>query len=252
MVGSDGEFDILFVGLVCFLRDARIAMMPDGRIPPENVEVHTPYLVVNPDAVITASGWDDNDYEDTQDGIYKLPKCRIEIRDATTPGRLEASQHDQFVPKLADADPEVKIDPNDANYVVRFQLGSGTLEALRRPDAEPEDRNVAIISRLRVQHEGPIVVEVNEEEGYRRLRILALAPGTDIALANIAYPEAPNKTGDHFAIYGQLTLSRTIQGPPPPAAPKVPRLKPDHQIFKLEITIGDGMAACGTQGYTSS
>jgi hypothetical protein len=244
-----GTYDVLFIGLICFLKGDREALMPDGRTPPDGVAPHNPYIVVDPSSITGRRGWETTDPQSIafmERGIFTLPKCRVEMTRATEVGKLNASHHDKFVPKLIDSDPNVRVDPRTARTVVRIKIGSGTLEALRTPTAEPEDDDVAIITRLRVEHGGPIVVTVHGE-GEKDPRILELAAGTDIALANVAFPHSTVDTGDHFQIYGRLTVKGEI-GTPRRVAPRVPRLEPTHTIFGLGIPISDGKTPCGTQG----
>jgi hypothetical protein len=244
-----GTYDILFVGLACFLKTKRLVLFPDGRTPQKGITPHTPFIVVDPVSVEDNTEWQTNDADQTalmKRGLYTLPTCELTISGASTQGTLNAQQHDRFVPKLIAADPKAVIDPAKANAVVRFELGSGTLEALRTPEAEPGDDDVAIISRLRVDHADPITIDVSDKEAGT-CRKLKLKPGTGIALANIAFGD-DGMGGDHFAIYGELTKTGRINGRPQPTAPNVEQLRPDHYIFSLGLLIQDGGSPCGNQG----
>jgi hypothetical protein len=249
-------FDVLFVGLTCFVQSKRVALMPDGRTPPRDqagkeVASHFPYIVVDPAAIRDAKGWETDDQQlldFMERGIYRLPKCRVEINPANTPGDLDTTQHDTNAPKLFQAgDRNGGVDPGKANAVVRFQVGRGVLETRRSPNSLQTDADVAMVSRLRVEHDGPVVVEVYGE-GEKDPRFLSLDPHTNVAVANISFPADNTKLGSHFSIYGQLTTSRTI-GTAVPMAPAVPRIESpdDYQIFRLALPFNDGSASCGVQ-----
>jgi hypothetical protein len=241
-------FDVVFVGLVCFAKSARIALFPNG-LKPANPKVtpHYPYIVVDPKSVTKEVGFEGASQELKDLGIYQIPKCQIEIRGATSAGTLDASQHDRYVPKLVAVDKTIKIDPATADAVVRVNLGNGTLQALRHPDSSPKKKNVAIISRLRVENDSdPIKVDIYE--GQTKTRSLELLKNTDIAIANIAFPKDPTKLGNHFSIYGVLTKKGKIGGKPPTSSPNVTKIHRGYRIFALNIPISDGQAMCGSQG----
>jgi hypothetical protein len=247
-------FDVLFVGLTCFMRDERLALMPDGRTPPRDkdgreVAPHFPYVVVDPAAITDKSGWDTED-EQLLDfmarGIFRLPKCRVEIQPANTPGNLDAEQHDRFVPKLSASNENLRVDSRKANAVVRFEIRRGTLETRRSPTALRDDTDVAMVSRLRVEYDGPVVVEVYEK-GVEKPRTLSLQPETNVVLANISFPQDLMKRGSHYSIYGQLDANRTV-GAAVPMAPPVPNIESNYHIFTLGLPFNDGTASCGVQG----
>lgn len=251
-------YDILFVGLVCFLtkeKGDRLVLLPDGTNPGPETTPHFPYMVVDPSSIVEANGWEGLS-EQLQalanDGMLRLPKCTISIDGVNNGKGLNTKQHDQDVPKLADVDNTVQIDADNADAIVRLNVASGVLEAYRRPETEEDDddandpSDVAIISRLRVEHEGEITVKVTPSDGPER--ILRLKPGTDIALANVAFPDT-GEGREHFSIYGKLLTAGTIN----PArrqriSQSIPRLSADHHIFSFPVPITDGGSQCGNQG----
>jgi len=250
------NYELMFVGLVCFLNQdngaskARLALLPDGTNPGLNVQKHFPYIVVNPGAVVQKSGWDTNDANLTalmNHGAFRLPKCTLQISGTENGANLDPMQHDLHVPKLIAADPTVKIDPNTPNAIAKLRISSGKLEALRRPNSNVTDTDVAVISRLTVSHTGDIVVTATPTEGGQQ-RTLRLKAGTPIALANVAFPST-NGTAPHFPIYGRITKSGTIANNPQKIpANTLPQAAGTQTIFQLGIQINDGTAACGNQG----
>ena len=52
-------YQVQFVGLVCFYRErgARLALLPDGRLPDDGIEPHQASIMVDPDSVEASNGW---------------------------------------------------------------------------------------------------------------------------------------------------------------------------------------------------
>jgi hypothetical protein len=239
-------FDVLYAGLVCFQKNSRIVLMPDGTNPPTDVPPHWPFIIVDPGGVTDSVGWDDNVLYHTVNGIYDLKKCEIKITVATNAqGPLYAAQHDTYVLNLSDADPNFKPHPNP-NAIVKTTVGTGTLELFRRPGGSTGD-NISTISRLRVPYTGAITITAKFDT-EASARTLVLKPLTDIALANLAYPRDFSKKGNDFLIYGELAQSGTIAPPSSLKAPKLPVIGKKYQIFNLHMPVGDGGAMCGTSG----
>jgi len=240
-------FDVLFVGLFCFKRDARLAVMPDGTQPDDpTIPPHVPFLVVDPEGVNTdqSSGWDGNDPALTADGIYTFGKCTIDITKATTRGDLDAEQHDEHVFNLVDADKSYRFAGAGAKTIAEIVIGQGTLKLFKRPDANSVARDAGTVSRLRVSHDGDIVVTV-AVEGEQNPRILALKPGTDIAIANSLLALDPEKTGDPFALFGRIAKSGTIERREPVRLQRVPAIGGNYQVFRLGRPVGDGSGGGG-------
>jgi hypothetical protein len=240
--GGPNGYSIVFVGLICFVDqdNSRIVLLPDGMNPPQDVQRHFPYAVVKPDDVIEKAGWDTNNAELMELGMFRLPKCSLTITGSNEGGDFGHKQHDDNVPRLKALDKTVQIDPNTANAIVRLTISSGTLEARRRPNSGAQT-DVAIISRLKVPYAGEITVSVNGGE-----RMLRLKPGTEIAVANLAVPSTPG-TKSHFPIYAGLTKTGVIKGTPT-ANPSIPEIETTQHIFTLPFQINDGTAACGNVG----
>ena len=240
-------FDVVFAGLICFAKNPRVALFPNGLVPKDpTVNPHHPYLIIDPNGKTKEVGWQNVNQGYKALGIYELPRCVVEIRGATTPGSLDPSQHDLDTPLLWDVDKTIEIQPDKADAIVKVILGNGTLQALRYPDSNPADPDVAIISRLRVENDSnPIIVDI--WEGSAITRSLELKPNTDIALVNIGFPIDVGKTGNHFSIYGALTTSGTITGYPT-SSHNVTIIHSGYQVFNLDLPIVDGTAMCGTSG----
>lgn len=240
-------FDVLFVGLFCFKKAARLAVMPDGTQPDDQtIPPHIPFIVVDPTAVKPdqTKGWDDNDAALSADGIYLLRKCTIDITKATTRGDLDAEQHNQNVRNLVDADKNFRFDETGAKTIAEIVLGQGTLELFKRPDADSVARDAGTVSRLRVPHDGDVVVTV-AIEGEQSPRILALKPGTDVAIANSVLALDPAKTGDPFALFGRIAQGGKVAPKQRLRPPRVPAISANYQIFKLGRPVGDGSGSGG-------
>jgi hypothetical protein len=247
-VVSEGGYEVLFIGLACHLTkpEKRKVLWPDGSNPPARVTPHYAYLAVDPGAIKDRQGWFPGD--EAQDdlmatGLFRLPKCKIYM-DGTDEGTgLDTTGHDKFLPRLAAADPTVAIDPSDVNAIAEMTLTSGTLTAMRTRGIESSGTvDAAVISQLRVKHDGPITVRIEPQTG--RDRTLVLEPGTSVAVANIAFPD--EGTGiEHFSIYAQLTRLRTLSGRAEHPLSTIPILEPTHHLFTLGVSISDGSADCG-------
>lgn len=243
-------FDVLFVGLFCFKKNDRLAVIPDGTNPEDDeIPPHVPFLVVDPKDVVASSGWDDNPADLTADGIYTFGKCTIAITKATAPGTLNAKQHDASVFRLVDADNSYQFAGANAKIITAIPLGQGTLELFRRPGAGNGSKDATTVSRLRVRHDGDVFVTV-AVEGGQQPRLLALKPGTDIAIANSILEFNPAKKGDPFKLFGRIAKGGQIKEPDQNKIepPKVAPISADYQIFKIGIPIGEGTGTGGGTG----
>ena len=250
MPNQKDYFDVLFVGLFCFKKLDRVAVMPDGTKPEDQtIPPHVPFLVVDPASVDAAqsSGWDGNDANLTEEGVYTIGKCTIDITKATTPGVLDATQHDKYVFNLINADKSYKFAGDAAKTIAEIKIGQGTLELFRRPNAQQVATDGGTVSRLRVAHDGDIRVTV-AIDGEQNPRILALKPGTDVAVCNSVLDDDLEKTGNPFKLYGQIAKSGTITPPGKSATPRVPAIGANYQVFKLSHPVGDGSSGGGTSG----
>jgi len=253
-IDAPSSFDVLFVGLVCFLNGdpkRRTVLLPNGTVPPnEDIEPHFPYVIVDPETIVDRQGWDAADpvQEFTDIGMFRLPKCTLHISGTEGRGSLEAADHDTELPSLADADPKVRIDEGKADAIARMTIGNGTLRAFRRPNRDDEEAastDVAIVSVLSVDYDGEIEVRVASDAGNRLLR---LKPGTDVAIVNLAVPPDTTKSASHFPIYGALTDTRTIANKPARVSASARSIPGDRYVFSLGLPINDGTSACGNQG----
>lgn len=221
-------YKVQFVGLVCFYREngARQALLPDGRQPAGDIEPHAASIEVAPEDVLEVSGW--NGSEDAAHGRYLLPPCSIELEGADVPGSLDTSLHDDYVPRLAQIDPNFEIDPDRAETIARLRVRRGVLQAFRIPGG------TATISQLDVPHDGEIQVRVTPRDGSpeRRLR---LRPDTEVLIANMAesgyLQDTPKALHDnHFRIYEKLS-TRPVTLHEPESIPEVPPSQSQHATF---------------------
>lgn len=234
--GSKSFFDVLFVGPFCFKKEERVAVMPDGRQPGSDIQAHEPFLVVDPKDVNTAgtTGWNTNDPARTAKGIYTFSTCTIDITKATTEGVLETSQHDADVPLAVVLDSSFAFE-GGAGVITTIKLGQGTLEFLRRPDRPSSEQGIGTVSRLRVQHDGDVIVTVHVE-GEENARVLALKPGSDVAIVNGFLTVDSSKTGDAHQLFGKITESGTFTpGESAPSLNDLPVIGGNYEVFKINL-----------------
>lgn len=221
-------YTVQFVGLVCFYRetDARQVLLPDGRQPAAGIEPHVASIEVDPNDVLEIVGW--NRSEDVAHGRYLLPPCSIDLEGADLQGSLDTSLHDNYLPRLAQIDPNFEIDPDRAETIARLRVQRGVLRAFRIPGGS------ATISQLDLPHDGEIHVQVTPRDGapQRRLR---LKPGTEVLIANMAesgYLRNTPKSAqdDHFRIYEKLN-TRPARLRAPESIPDVPPSESQHVMF---------------------
>lgn len=222
-------YTVQFVGLVCFYREpgGRQALLPDGRQPAAGIEPHAASIEVAPDDVLEVTGW--NGSEDAAHGRYLLPPCSIELEGVDVPGSLDTSLHDDYLPRLAQIDPNFEIDPDRAETIARLRVRCGVLQAFSIPGGK------ATISQLDVPHEGEIQVRVTPRDGSPERRLL-LRPGTEVLIANMAesgyLTETPRSAqDDHFRIYEKLS-TRPVTLHAPESIPEVPPSQSQHATFQ--------------------
>lgn len=222
-------YKVQFVGLVCFLRErgGRRVLLPDGRNPGDGIDPHYAAIVVAPDSVETATGWNG----DASDGTFRLPPCSISIQAADIEGVLDAGDH--VLPELRAIDPNFEIDPQTADTIAQLQLRQGTLKSFRIPGGD------ALISELAVPHDGSVQITVTPKDGSAE-RTIRVAAGTEIAVANMAgddiYTDEAEPHG-HFRIYERLSV-RPVSLTTPNSTPGAPPSQSQHVLFMRQNPIG--------------
>jgi hypothetical protein len=222
-------YTVQFVGLVCFLRErgGRLALLPDGREPGEGIDPHYGSIVVAPKSVQKTDGWDG--VKGVGPGTFPLDGCDVVIQDADTPGTLDTTDH--VLPQLREINSNFKIDPARAKTVAKVRIRQGTLKARLVPGG------TALISQLDVPHDGSIEIKVRLDNGLGE-RTITLAPGTEIAVTNMArgnmYRQkrrrVPASGTDHFKIYEKLSADRvTLTNPV--TVPAVSESNSRHVLF---------------------
>lgn len=205
-------YTVQFLGLVCFYREhgVRLALLPDGRDPQAGIDPHYASIIVDPVAVEVAHGWPASD--DMARGIYQLDQpCSVSFEAASAPGTFDVSAHDGLLPQLRAIDPNFEIDPPRAQTIARVAVRQGKLAVYQVPGGS------AVMSQLKVHHDGSIKIAVSPDDGSGA-RILQLAPGTEILLANMSrhgvYDRDLAEDDDHFRIYEKLSVRPvTLHGP---------------------------------------
>lgn len=223
-------YSVQFVGLVCFYRDkeGRQALLPDGRNPGDGIDPHFASIVVAPESVESATGWNG---DGAHPGTFSLPPSTLTFEGADQPGKLDTTKHDQRLPELRRINPLFKLDPARAETIARLHIRRGSLTAYHIKGGG------ALISQLDVPHDGPIRVTVTPDDGSPE-RTIVLRPGTEIALSNTsAAGFAAHATADeersHFRIYERLSSPRVLLAPKLSDKPDVPESPSNHAIFRV-------------------
>jgi hypothetical protein len=233
-------FDVLFVGLFCFKKDARQAVMPDGRTPDDPaIPPYIPFLVVDPKDIQSSSGWDGNDPARTAQGIYTFGKCTISITRIADVGPIDTSQHDKNVAKLAEIDTGFNFN-SSGEIITTIPFQQGTLELLRRPDQDN-----ANVTRLTVDYDGDIAVSIHVD-GEPNARILNLKPRSAVAIANLPLPPVKAlQNGNPAKLFGKIATSGTFNSPNPIHVPGMPAIGANYQVFKVGLDISaSGPGGC--------
>jgi hypothetical protein len=225
-------YTVQFVGLVCFLRErgGRLALLPDGRDPENGIAPHFGSIIVAPEAVQNADGW--NGMNGSKPGNFPLDGCEVVIESADAPGVLDTAGHQ--LPQLRERNPDFEIDPARAQTVARLHIRQGTLTSHRIPGGE------ALISQLDVLHDGPISIRVKPDDGSDE-RTIILAPGTEIAVTNMGRanmylekrptaPVAANSPDNHFKIYEKLSAT-PVSLQEPDTVPSATESESRHVLF---------------------
>lgn len=229
-------YTVQFVGLVCFLREqnGRRVLLPDGRTPGDGIDPHFASIIVNPDLVEEATGWNG---DAVSPGTFRLPPCWLSIEGVESAGTFTATAHDGYLPELQSIDPNFEIDPTNADTIAQLQVRKGNLAAYRIPGGD------ALISQLDVPHDGSVQITVTPRDGSAT-RTIRVAPGTEIALANMAGDDIYTSEAvphGHFRIYERLSV-RPVSLPAPPASlsswPSVPASQSQHPLFMRAEPIG--------------
>ena len=132
-----------------------------------------------------------------------------------------------------------EIDPARAQTIAKLRIRQGKLTVRSVPGG------TALISQLDVPHDGPIDIVVRSDDGLPE-RTITLAPGTEIAVANMAhgnlYREArrhgpKNSKGSHFKIYEKLSVRKDVTLTDQPDVTPAPESESKHVLFRSRRAI---------------
>ena len=227
-------YQVQFVGLVCFVKEdgGRFVLLLDGRNPPAGVDPHTASIIVAPEAVEEAIGWDGD--SDAANGRFSLPPCLVSLEGADGDGTVDSTAQEWALPQLKRIDPNFQMDPDiDAKTIARLHVSQGTLKAYAIPGGE------AVMTQLNVPFDGgSIHVTVTPDDGSPQ-RTLRFAPGTEIAIANMATGgyAALDQQNNHFKIYEVLS-SQPVTITEPPSVASLDESPSNHVLFARANPIG--------------
>lgn len=226
-------YQVQFVGLVCFVREdgGRFVLLPDGRNPPPDVDAHFASIIVAPEAVEQAIGWDGD--PDATNGRFALPPCLVSLEGADVGSTVDVTAQEWALPQLKQIDPNFQLDLQTAKTIARLHVRQGTLTAYAIPGGE------AVMTQLDVPFNGgSIHVTVTPDDGSPQ-RTLQFAPGTEIAIANMAAGgyAALDQQNNHFRIYEVLS-SQPVTITEPPTVASLDESPSNHVLFSRANPIG--------------
>ena len=223
------SFKVQFVGLVCFYRDreGHVAMLPDGRQPGPGIDPHFASIAVDPDAIIDASGWDE---QSRASGMFTLPPCAVSVEGLDTPGPLDTSAHEGHLPRLGRIDPNFQIDPETAQTIATVPIRQGTFAAYRVPGGS------AVMSEVHVPYDSDIRIAVIPRDSAPRS--LTIRAGAEIAITNTAGDyRRSHEQEDHFRIYEKLSSRPVTLTVPAEVTTLLTESPSEHFLFSEGVSI---------------
>ena len=242
------SFKVDFIGMVYFVHqndDSRIALLPNGAAPENDVEPHFASFFLDKDFVTKADWWQVPQKKIFADaGVieYRIAKpATITISGVSEPAPnrvpLNTAAHEGGLPQVKTVNPEFEVDLKQPESIARLNIRQGTMTALKLTDAA--------ISQLTTEHAGPITIKATTKDG--KTRQIELKDGAEIIFSNTSdlFPDkpadGPGVTHEsHFQLYAKLDIARDpTKLKIPPSVGALPPLLTDHPYFTLLFEKGE-------------
>jgi hypothetical protein len=210
------DYTVQFIGLTHFAArtGSKLALLPDGRNPAPDIDVHQGSIVVYTADIIQAqtTGWQGYEISTNVSAgttEYFFQPSVITFPTTGTSGTLDSSGLDADLIRLVDLDKRFVLS-NQPETIATAELNAGKIVGFFV--GATNAGYAQLIAEWTVpSDENPFVITVANQRGFP-VRTLALQKGAYITLSNSC--GASTKPGDHFAIYEQLSGTEvTIRTP---------------------------------------
>jgi hypothetical protein len=216
-------FKMIFLGLVNFFELApqgRLVLLPDGRVPPDDIDPHhkidshnAGFYIQSEDVENDSRWWASR--EDEVLASRNIREFRIE-----TPSHIEisgmeqrSSSNDPFddsafeqkIIRLRDINQHIRIEPHVAKTIAQIPLRHGMLASRAIGSAIVAEHDVP-------NHSGTVTITAIPDDGSAK-RVLEVKAGSEIVVANISGvygAPPPEPEASHFRLYAQLDSDRRV------------------------------------------
>jgi hypothetical protein len=256
-------YTIDFLGLIYFYNlgdEGRLVMLPDGRVPPPNVQPHSASFFIEESNIVAEPNWWQANPNQKLKSIHVVEFPIPEPSQITISGMEPAAGNAgcwPFKPKfdgtgltklnnLNKIDPELDITPEYARTIAQMPIRRGKLESFLFGGGDEEDSpDAAAVARLTVNgHSGPVTITARTTKGMEKT--FTVKNGTEIILSNTSDLFAPHEGKSHFRLYGRLDKNgKDDKLDPPPDAPSGLRELDSTHPYLLAL---DGVANLGEPG----
>ena len=241
------SFKVDFIGMVYFVHQddqSRIALLPDGATPENNVEPHfASFFVATKDKTKADwKGWEIPQKKRFADaGVieYRIQNpATITITGVSERAQnrapLNTAAHEGGLPQVKSVNPDFVVDEQDPDAIARLSIRQGTMTAFKLSEA--------VVSQLASQHAGPITIKATTPNGERRT--IELRDGAEIVFSNTSdlFPDVPHNgpSGNHFQLYAKLDVARDrTKLTHTPAVANLPDIPSDHPYIELIFGLGE-------------
>jgi hypothetical protein len=223
------EYMVNLIGLGFFeeVGASRTLWMPDGRIPPPDIDAHWASIVIDASAHVSDQGWDPSEVSITAaQREYFFPPSILDFPSTQALVSLDVSQLDDSLISLTDIDPAFALSSNPT-YVAQIKIQHGSLAIRTIPSSLPPDQQ-QYFARWTIPHAGTdpvkdtITIRVTESRGWPE-RTLEVKPLSEVSIINTSRSgPQPVRPGDHFHLYERLSGVPVTLAEPPTHVPSTP------------------------------
>lgn len=211
------SYTVQFLGLTCFCpwEGGKVALMPDGRFPPEGIPPHLASIAVNTADLLDVQGWDLNQVT-SNDGMTELTLRPSRIEFPADGGKLSAPGLEETLGYIPDVAPSYQ--PGfGGNWIAMVELAAGDLRVFRWPGSPPT-ADAELLTSWTVPFAGDaITIRATERKGWPT-RTITVRNGSSIALINMSR----GVPGHHYPLYQELSVATVVLQELPPRTPPVP------------------------------